>query len=71
MEDSRPAYYQVDNVFTCNSCQREIEIPKGQIAGKCSCGGRYIKTGESYPARKEDWDERQDRKGNWYNINDL
>ena len=62
----RPADYQVNDVYRCESCGKSIEIAQLYSVTNCdSCGGHYRKTGESYPADVEDWDEERYPDGQW------
>lgn len=64
----RPAAYQIRQTAQCNTCHRTAEFDSYQrVDGEsCSCGGRWLVTGESYPASSEDWDEERDRvDGEW------
>ncbi len=56
----RPADYQINDVYQCDRCRREVEQVSVYGVGQCSCGGNLQKVGESYPASAEDWDEERD-----------
>ncbi len=65
-DDYRPADYQVEDIYNCYSCGKEWVSPSCYgIDEQCSCGGRFIKTGESYPADPSEWDEQRDPDGEW------
>jgi len=58
-------------VYTCDNCKGEMEIPAHPKdnaeynAGKCSCGGTYRHTGESYDqefVEQEKYERRQDQE---------
>ena len=38
-------------IWKCDQCGKEHEEPVGyNEGGRCMCGGRFVQTGESYPA---------------------
>ena len=61
----RPADYQINNIYRCDTCGNEIEQPSCYDVGNCSCGGSLIQCGESYPADSSEWDEQRDPDGEW------
>lgn len=61
----RPSQGQIDNCYRCNSCGSERDHPSIYAAPLC-CGREMVKSGESYPASPEDWDEERDTvDGDW------
>lgn len=63
----RPADYQINEHYECSSCGAENEQVSIYGVGQCSCGGSFIKVGESYPASCDDWDEQRDTQdGEWH-----
>jgi DNA-directed RNA polymerase subunit RPC12/RpoP len=63
----RPASWQVRNIFRCTTCGAENEYMADQHVegGRCGCGGRLTKAGESYPADADEWAEQRDPDGEW------
>ena len=61
----RPADYQVIVHYRCDKCGAETEQPSCYGVGDCSCGGQFIRNGESYPANSDDWNEQRDPDGEW------
>ena len=62
---------QYNIVYKCSGCSNEIEIPSHPRnnceydAGKCHCGGKYYKSGESYDREfieQEEYERRQDEE---------
>lgn len=52
-------------IYQCNQCQDEVDVDAGYGAGKCSCGGTYQKSGESYDQEfvdQERYYQEQDRE---------
>jgi ribosomal protein L37AE/L43A len=65
----RPADYQINDHYECSSCGQKAEQVSIYGVGQCSCGGSFVKTGESYPASSDDWDEQRDTcDGQFYNV---
>jgi hypothetical protein len=63
----RPADYQVNHIYQCNTCRREHEQSSIYGVGKCPCGGTFQQVGESYPASVDEWDEeRDDTNSDWH-----
>lgn len=63
----RPADYQVNIIYRCDTCRREIGLISVYGVGPCSCGGTFQECGESYPANSNDWDEERDTQdGEWH-----
>lgn len=60
----RPAAYQIIEHYRCSGCGREIEVESVYAPALC-CGMYPQKTGESYPASSDDWDEEKGRDGYW------
>jgi len=58
----RPAWYQISTLYRCRACGREQEVSAGMSASMpCpDCGGYVVRSGESYPASADDWDEERD-----------
>jgi hypothetical protein len=54
-----------NDLYVCDSCGRETEVPSEHSAGSCSCGGTYCKVGEHYDQEFVDeqrYNEQQDRE---------
>ena len=66
----RPADYQVNILYRCATCRREVEQVSVYGVGRCHCGGELEQIGESYPASADDWDEeRNTQDGEWHRRN--
>ena len=64
----KPAWYQINKIYECQSCGYRQEIPLGMMAQMpCPCcGGWVTKIGESYPSNADDWDmERDNTNAPW------
>lgn len=61
-DHERPAWYQVESIYKCQSCQREQIVRAGESARMpCpDCRGWVARVGESYPASRQDWHEERD-----------
>lgn len=62
----RPADYQVNVIYRCDSCGQEIEQVSIYGVINCHCGGRLVQVGESYPSDPYEWDEERDPDGQWH-----
>lgn len=65
MSRYRPADYQVNEIYECERCKHQTESNSFYTIDQCHCGGRLMLLGESYPADPNEWDEEQDRNGEW------
>ena len=62
----RPSAEQVDTIYRCDSCGKEVRVVSIYSAPKmCDCGGNLQEAGVSYPADPADWDEERDEYGEW------
>ncbi len=60
-ENRRPADYQIEILYRCDNCRREISrISTEPPSRQCSCGGLFNESGMSYPGDSEEWDEERD-----------
>ena len=66
-DNYRPAQYQINNIFHCDTCGKECEQPSeyGKEPCPCSCGSECVYVEESYPGDVDEWDEQRDPDGEW------
>lgn len=65
MSDYRPADYQITIHYKCQQCGTEAEQESCYDIGNCSCGGEFMRCGESYPSNSDEWGEQRDPDGEW------
>lgn len=68
----RPAWYQIERIYTCTKCGHEQRV-SGQFQAQMpcpDCGGFVQSAGESYPASADDWDEVKIGDA-WVNKKDI